>query len=226
MKLSNHSISLKPLGFEFGNAVHNALHKVLLQRPIFDEECNKLIKKTLFDELTSDNASNPFLNYERELFNSKIDKFVKYEKTRFDDGYRIFGLELEYFAQYNGININGKIDRIDMNDGAFTILDYKTSSSLKVDTIRNYENSSDFQLEFYYLLLSHNIKDKNGSKIKQVGYYDLTHTKILIEDMLEEKLELLYKIFDELKTEKVDFELCEKVSSCQFCDYKILCGRR
>ena len=32
--------------------------------------------------------------------------------------------------------------------------DYKTSSSLKVDSLKNYEKSNDFQLEFYYLAMS------------------------------------------------------------------------
>jgi CRISPR/Cas system-associated exonuclease Cas4 (RecB family) len=219
LKLNSHSISLKPLGFEFGNAVHNALHKVLSSKPL-DANSSTTIKKALFEEL---NNKNPFLNYERELFGDKIDKFVQFELKRAEEGYTIFALEKEYFAKLNGININGKIDRIDKIGSNYVILDYKTSSSLKVDTQRSYPNSTDFQLEFYHILLQQNM-DTNHS-IDFVAYYDLKKTKILIEDMLEEKLELLSSIFDELKTSKVDFELCDKITNCQFCDFKTLCSR-
>jgi RecB family exonuclease len=219
LKLNSHSISLKPLGFEFGNAVHNALHKVLSSKPL-DANSSTTIKKELFEEL---NNQNPFLNYERELFGDKIDKFVQLELKRAEEGYTIFALEKEYFAKLNGININGKIDRIDKIGSNYVILDYKTSSSLKIDTQRSYPNSTDFQLEFYHILLQQNMGTNHS--IDFVAYYDLKKTKILIEDMLEEKLELLSSIFDELKTSKVDFELCDKITNCQFCDFKTLCSR-
>ena len=179
-----------------------------------------MLNQALFEELKDKN--NPFLDYERELFKTKFDKFVEVEKKRFQEGYLIFALENEYWAKYNDITIHGKIDRVDINDNMLSILDYKTSSSLKVDTLKTYEKSSDFQLEFYYLLLSKNIK----RDIKEVAYYDLNNSKILKEQMLESKLELLYKTFDEIKTSSqkpVKFDMCENKNKCQFCDYKILC---
>jgi CRISPR/Cas system-associated exonuclease Cas4 (RecB family) len=97
-------------------------------------------------------------------------------------------------------------------------LHYKTSASLKIDTIKNYEDSRDFQLEFYYLASSDRM-------IKDVGYYSLLDSTIKNEVVLKEKLELLDMHFKTLKTTRVDFKMTNEFSDCQFCAYKTICGR-
>ncbi len=72
---------------------------------------------------------------------------------------------------YQDIKIKGVIDRVDKQDEDYLVIDYKTSSSLKVDTIKNYEKSCDFQLEFYYLALQNIYKTTNI----QSFYYDLNN---------------------------------------------------
>ena len=144
---------------------------------------------------------------------------MNYEKIRKQNGIVIFDVEKEFRVNYNGVILKGKIDRIDKYpDNSYEILDYKTSSSLKIDTAKNYEDSKDFQLEFYYLAS----RDK---MIKNVAYYMLNDATIQSEVMLKEKLEILDIHLKALKTTKVDFKMCEDISNCQFCSYSVICNR-
>ena len=149
----------------------------------------------------------------------KLEKFMDYEAIRFENGIKIFDVEQEFKITYNDVILKGKIDRIDQYpDNSYEILDYKTSASLKIDTAKSYEDSKDFQLEFYYLAS----RDK---MIKNVAYYDLNDASIKSEVMLTEKLELLDIHLKALKTTQVDFKICEDKAACLFCSYNIICNR-
>ena len=97
-------------------------------------------------------------------------------------------------------------------------MDYKTSSSLKIDTEKNIDTTNDFQLEFYFLATKH-------LGVSQVGYYDLNDGKIKDEILLGEKLSKLDEILKSLETEYVEFSMCEKPQTCEFCPYKIICEK-
>ena len=75
------------------------------------------------------------------------------------------------------------------------MIDYKTSSTLSVDSLKNYEKTDDFQLEFYYLAMNELYKT---DKI-EAYYYDLNNTALICEIALDKKLELLSEKFNELK---------------------------
>jgi len=207
--IKDHKISLKPQSFEIGNIIHNCLEKAVKQNSLNIEFINSY--------LGSYQKSNPYLILELELWKKKMVDFIAYENVRKENGIVIDKVELPFEFKYNGILIKGKIDRVDRySDGSFQILDYKTSSSLKIDTIKNYEKSTDFQLEFYYLAL----RDK---EIKDVSYYELNTNTIKSEIVLKEKLILLENHFKSLRTKQVNFKKTEEVSNCQFCPYKDIC---
>ena len=211
LKIKEHSISLKPKGYEVGLIIHDILENMYKTSNLsYDYLCNKL---------TTHQNKNPYLTLELEIWKKKLKKFIAKEKQRFtQDNIEVYSLEKAFNIKYNGINIKGAIDRIDkLSDNTYAILDYKTSSTLKIDTAKTYENSKDFQLEFYYLAC----KDIN---ISQVAYYDLNDALIKKEELLEEKLLRLDNIFKALKTSKVNFSKCEDKKACTFCIYKIICG--
>ena len=80
--------------------------------------------------------------------------------------------------------------------------------------------TTDFQLEFYYLLAS------GLGNVVGCGYYDLKESKIVKEVFLQEKLAVLESnIKDLLNQQEINFELCEDAKNCLFCDYKTICGR-
>ena len=212
LKLKEHEISLKPKGFELGDIVHKILYEY------YEEGFDTLERlQALFTKYAN---KNPFLSLELEVYKKKIENFYEYEKNRIDK-IQILQKEMPFNLIYQDIKIKGVIDRVDKEDEDYLVIDYKTSSSLKVDTIKNYEKSCDFQLEFYYLALQNIYKTTNI----QSFYYDLNSAKLLKEVALNEKLDLLREIFQTLKTTSVDFEKCEDKSVCNFCIYKTMCNR-
>ena len=67
---------------------------------------------------------------------------------------------------------------------------------------------------------------QNEGEVKSCGYYDLKSGKIITEELLENKLELLYGHLRELSETKVfDFEKTDDLKECTYCPYTALCGR-
>lgn len=210
-KIKEHKITIKPQNFEVGSIIHNCLEEAVKKGEINNQ--------FIHDYLLPFQKSNPYLVLELELWKKKLEKLVKFEKIRAQNAITIHSVEQVFNLDYNGVTIKGKIDRIDKySDGTFEILDYKTSSSLKIDTPKTYEESTDFQLEFYYL-------SQREKMIKSVGYYDLNDSSIKSEVMLKEKLETLNMHLQRLQTTSVNFTLTDKIASCQFCPYSIICQR-
>ncbi|MCW9068214.1 MAG: PD-(D/E)XK nuclease family protein, partial [Sulfurimonas sp.] len=122
-------------------------------------------------------------------------------------------------CSFAGITLEGTIDRIDKRANEIFVLDYKTGK-YPIYTEKNFTEATDFQLEFYYLLAS------GFGNVVGCGYYDLKESKIVEESFLKEKLAVLESNIKDLqRIEDVNFEKCEDVKNCLYCDYKIMCGR-
>ena len=210
LKIEEHSITLKPKGYELGNIIHTILEKICKEKRYNYQE--------MTDEISKYQNQNPYLTIELELWKKKLERFFINEHKRLASGIEIYELEKSFRIEKNGITLKGKIDRIDrLADGSFAILDYKTSANLKIDTFKTYENTSDFQLEFYFLATKE-------LGVSQVGYYDLNSGEIKEEVTLEVKLEKLDAILKSFDTKEVDFAMCQKEQICEYCPYTILCG--
>jgi len=219
LKLKDHDISLKPKGFELGDIVHSILEKYYKSNNDLNELTYEKIE-ALFNEYRSE---NPFLVLDLEIWKRKLFEFYKSDIERLKYS-RIIDLEKPFEIDFEGLKLKGVIDRIDIKNDVYEVIDYKTSSSLKVDTIKNYEKSSDFQLEFYYLAMSELYKT---DKINTY-YYDLANNKLIEETALDKKLELLVEKFNEIKElskEVISFNKCEEKTTCLFCPYTIVCNR-
>jgi hypothetical protein len=211
LKIKEHSISLKPKSYELGNIIHTILEQNYKNQKYTYQETKKEISK--YQNI------NPYLTIELELWKKKLQKFFENEAKRFESGTKIYELEKSFRIEINGITLKGKIDRIDkLKDGSFALLDYKTSSNLKIDTFKTYENTTDFQLEFYFLAT----KDLG---ISQIGYYDLNSGEIKEEITIEPKLQKLFEILESFQTQFVHFDMCDKEQTCVFCPYKIICNK-
>ena len=213
LKIKEHDISLKPKGYELGNIVHETLEEYYNQN---ERGYKKLL--SIFNEKRSENS---FLNLDLEIWKRKLENFVDIEESRFEDSFKIDSLEKPFLCEFEGIKIRGTIDRIDKKDDSYFVLDYKTSSSLKVSNKKNFKDAVDFQLEFYYLAVEQMYKTSN---IKTY-YYDLYNMNLLEEVLLEEKLEVLKEIFNSFKTKSVSFDKCDNNQTCQFCIYKTICNK-
>jgi len=210
-KIKNHIVSLRPQTYEIGNIIHQCLDKAVKQDDLTIQFIDKYI--------TTYQKQNPYLVIELELWKKRLHKFIEYENIRKQNNITILETEKDFSILYNNINLIGTIDRIDKYpDGCYEILDYKTSTSLKIDTPKTYEKSCDFQLEFYYL----SQKDK---MIKNIGYYTLHDTVIHPEVVLEQKLELLDLHLKALHTKTVNFKQTTDTTHCLYCQYKTVCNR-
>ena len=216
LKIKEHTISLKPKAYELGDIIHSILEDYYKD---FTEHNFEKIEE-LFNKYKS---SNPFLILDLEIWKKKLYDFYLYDKERLKNR-KIIALEKNFECEFEGIKIRGVIDRIDKYDDIYEVIDYKTSSTLSVDSLKNYEKTDDFQLEFYYLAMNELYKT---DKI-EAYYYDLNNTALICEIALDKKLELLSEKFNELKEiskSEISFFKCEDKSNCTYCAYSIICDR-
>ncbi|WP_201523292.1 PD-(D/E)XK nuclease family protein [Aliarcobacter butzleri] len=213
LKINEHTISLKPKAYELGDIIHS----------ILEDYYSKDNKNSIEELFLKYKSSNPFLTLDLEVWKKKLLNFYEFDKQRLKNR-EIIMIEKEFNCSFNNINIKGIIDRVDKFEDNYEVIDYKTSSTLNVDTLKTYEKSVDFQLEFYYISLQQLFKTPN---IKAF-YYDLNECFLKEEVAIQEKLELLSSKFDELKElskNEINFLKCEDKSNCLYCAYKIICNR-
>jgi len=219
LKLKEHTISLKPKAYELGDIIHSILEDYYtLDKNSIELSFEKI--EVLFNKYKS---ANPFLILDLEIWKKKLYDFYLQDSERLKNR-KIIALEKSFDCVFEGIKIKGVIDRIDIFGDVYEVIDYKTSSSLSVDSLRNYEKSDDFQLEFYYLAMSEIYKT---DKI-EAYYYDLNNTILINEIALDKKLELLCEKFAELKEiskSEITFSKCEDKTTCTYCAYNIICNR-
>ncbi len=214
--IKEHNTSLKPQGYELGDLIHKTLYKLYTQYKGAQISYEKLL-----DILNETKKENAYLLLDIEIWKKRLKSFISYEEERFKNSLEVLALEQSFMIEYKGIKLKGVIDRIDKCNDSLLVLDYKTSSSLKIDTIKNYEKTKDFQLEFYFLAA----KELYSLANIETYYYDLYENSLKEEVTLVPKLELLDNILEQLRTTSVKFDKCEEKPTCLYCDYKIICDR-
>ena len=216
-KLSSHEIPKDmPKEYEIGNIVHQALANLYAKQSSYNDVA--LLKKDFERELDLLCSNNPFARYLVALQKRRMQNFYEAEVAHFQEGWHVHSVEKSFEVNFQGMQLVGKIDRIDKRENEILVLDYKTGNYALYNK-NNLSDAKDFQLEFYYLLAS-------GLGNVSCAFYDLKEIQKIPELFLEEKLALLGGHIEDLKSiEVVDFEMCEDKKECLFCDYKILCGR-
>ncbi len=205
-----------PQEHEIGTALHEALKKVYEKQNRFTDA--QELKKAIAAALKESSDETVLDRYLQKMWIQRLEPFIISEIERFKEA-QVLSCEKTLSAEVCGIRLSGQIDRIDQTLGGLEVLDYK-SGAYPVYTARTVDKATDFQLEFYYLLA------KNEGEIETCGYYDLKNGKIITEDLLEKKLELLYEHLHQLRETKVfDFEKTDEIKACRFCPYIHLCGR-
>jgi CRISPR/Cas system-associated exonuclease Cas4 (RecB family) len=219
LKIQDHTISLKPKSYELGDIIHSILEDYYT----VDENSTELVFEKIENLFVKYKSSNPFLILDLEIWKKKLYDFYLYDKERLKHR-KIIALEKNFECEFEGIKIKGVIDRIDMYADIYEVIDYKTSSTLSVDTLKNCDKSDDFQLEFYYLAMN---KIYKTDKINAY-YYDLNNTLLINEIALDKKLEILcekFNLLKEISKNEISFSKCEDKSNCTYCSYKIICNR-
>ncbi|WP_187647405.1 PD-(D/E)XK nuclease family protein [Nitrosophilus labii] len=209
--------SILPKNNEAGNILHESLKSVYDKKDRYFsvEELKKEFKRSVYSILESNNL---YLRLDIDIWIKKLEPFFENEVKRFNEGYYVFEREKRKYTEFEGFKLEGKIDRVDHNGKYYQVIDYK-SSKVESPTKKSLENLKDFQLIFYYLLI------KDIGEIEGLYYYDLNSAKMVKEQFLEEKIELLRETLNELREKRVDFKKCDDLKYCRYCPYKIICNR-
>ena len=132
-------------------------------------------------------------NAKPRLFRLKKDKAIINRMGFNNDGADAIVERLK--KRKSDIIIGGNIGKNKITPNEKAVEDYK-SGKYTIDTKRTYEKSTDFQLEFYYLLAS------TQGEVQGCYYYDLEHATLKEELLLHEKIEVLRHHLNYLKNEK------------------------
>jgi len=200
---------------DIGNLLHEALHYVLQNMKVVDEN---LLMIELRRYLQSEDRGLIW-HYHLDIWLEYLKDFASLEAKRYNEGYRVYGLEKSLHVEYKGFKLEGKIDRIDIRDNRLSVIDYK-SGKIPKSTLKTLENETNFQLEFYYLLAN------TQKEVESLSYYDLKKAELVEESLFSEKMEKLDEVLKELETPLTEFEKCEKTTPCQYCAFVKLCGRK
>jgi len=206
-----------PKEYEIGNAVHEALKELYLKKRSYSDaqELQRDLEKEL-DRVCGDSELDKYLI---AIQKKRLAIFAKKELNRFNDGWEVHRCEESFSIPYEGMTLNGQIDRIDKRKNEIEVLDYKTGS-YTLYTKNSYHDATDFQLEFYFLGAS------GFGDVMDCGFYDLKNSEIVPEAFMQEKLDILKShIKDLLMIQEVNFTKCEDTKACSFCEFAIMCGR-
>jgi len=217
-KISHHELP-RDLSQErdIGNALHSALEILYSHSDSYDTPAR--IKQTLQEIWSKEKSSDPVDRYMRRLWLEKLEGFYENEVKRFKEGYRVAYREKEASTSVEGIHIIGRIDRIDSYQGTLEVIDYKSGKFADTDKEPK-ESDVDYQLSVYALLA------RDFGDVHRCGYYDLSSGIIKFEQFLDAKITHLRGILREMASTKTwDWEMCEDVSRCRYCDYGYLCHR-
>jgi RecB family exonuclease len=199
-----------------GNILHDALREVYADKEaIFDEEELLLLLQRALYKRSEKSLTLRFLI---DNWLQRLHPFVKNEIERFNEGYRIHALEAEKTVTVCGLQLKGIIDRIDKKENRIFILDYK-SGKIPSTTKGKLPDTSDFQLQFYYLLT------KTDTDRPETYYYDLANGTLQNEKLFDEKLDLLYAHLEMLQQKEFNFTMTEKLDDCKWCPYQKICNR-
>jgi RecB family exonuclease len=199
-----------------GNIFHNAFSKIIDSSYSDANRLKDAIKTEVLNNLKDIN-----LKFDVYKWLKYLDKFCQVEVDRFNSGVSVLEKEQTHKIEYNGLKLMGRVDRVDIKGNNLFIIDYKIKENIKLDTIKTYENSRDFQLEFYYLFMKH----KYQYQIDSAYVYDVKNAKLVEEVTLFEKLAMLDEKLEEFKAPSIEISKCEDKSICRYCTYKTLCDR-
>lgn len=204
---------------EIGLIIHNIMeHELVHIHEIPKEEMYKNVHERLV-KLTPKSTTSEF---NISLWDKRLRRFIDLEYTQVSQGAILEYVEKEYSMEVGNITYSGIIDRIDTGaNGALLISDYKTGKTpaLKVTG----KGESNFQPEFYKMLLEANIKDNQVPisfmyrNVKNASYKRVITSPSRHQAFLD--------ALKEFSDDDGNYKMTTATSKCVFCPYKKSCGR-
>ncbi|MEA3490708.1 MAG: PD-(D/E)XK nuclease family protein [Campylobacterota bacterium] len=203
-----------------GALLHLLLDHLYRQRDRYHsaDEMRSIISRVLDELLPQSDAKIAYLKL---LWREKLKGFADAQIEHFEAGWHVVAREHEVSGEIGGLRFRGRIDRIDQDDTATLIIDYKSGSTKEANRVKNLENLSDFQMSIYDQLLA-----KNYQNITLAFMQILEGGRLEEIMMLEEKSRLLAEHIAELKqTKQFTASRCENLQKCKYCEFALMCER-
>jgi len=159
--------------------------------------------------------------YQKLLWKEKLKGFLQTELSHFEEGWRVVAREYEAQGEIGGLRFKGRIDRIDQDDTATLVLDYKSGSIKEANKSKNLETLNDFQMSIYDHLLAGRYQNIT------LAFMEIFENGRLEEiTQLVEKNRLLGEHIVELKqTKSFIAGKCEELQKCKYCEFALMCER-
>ena len=184
---------------DFGNLIHEALEEYFTQsKDKFD--------KSEFLQIYSKYQKESTLK--SEIFKLKLDEFASSQNSHFENGFRVDEREMEIEAEFDGIPIKGKIDRVDINGDDIWLIDYKSGKAAE----------KSLQLAFYELLYQAKFDKTASGHFYSFDDNKFTNSKADIDKLIEDLGKLK-------KDNNTQIEFAQNTKHCDICPYKSLCLR-
>lgn len=203
-----------------GAFLHKLLEHLFMERSQYFsiKEMEEKLCRLMDQLLPQDDAKT---NYQKLLWREKLKGFIASQVAHFESGWEVIEREKEFSGEIGGLHFKGRIDRIDQDATRTLVLDYKSGSTAEAQKSRNLETLNDFQMSIYDQILQPKYQNISLAFVKlfEAG-------KIEEIAALEEKNKLLAEHIIELKqTSSFVAEKCEKLSTCTYCEYQLMCER-
>jgi ATP-dependent helicase/DNAse subunit B len=230
---------------EWGEVVHNALrnfYQYHFPRGFSGKEMDRavsIMERELENALEKNRSlalrpkASAYLDL--NVFKRRMRHFLETEIERFQGGFKIFKAVLERKAKHHlsinkaQVRVYGYIDRIDLLNDQYYIIDYKTG---RIPGRKNYEigeDFSEFQLPLYALVFSKEHFDIIGGMMyyeigKQARTVNIIEGKDAVSYLDAFKKEILVPTIKEILDPGIDFYQTENDDFCEYCIYRQLCG--
>jgi ATP-dependent helicase/DNAse subunit B len=238
-------ITEEPGAREWGDIIHRALRNFYQHHfprgftesemdrasRVMDKELENALKRNRY--LASKPSAAAYLDL--NVYKRRMRNFLKSEVERFHAGFRIFKAVLERKAkhtiQVNGahVRVYGYIDRIDLFDDQYYIIDYKTG---RVAGKKDYEigaEFSEFQLPLYALVFSKEHFDMIGGMMyyeisKQSKTINIIEGQDAVSYLNSFRQDILVPTIRKILDPDVAFYQTDDHDVCKYCPYAQICG--
>jgi CRISPR/Cas system-associated exonuclease Cas4 (RecB family) len=136
----------------------------------------------------------------------------------------IIDRETEFTTQWYGLQIKGKIDRLDGNDKELIVIDYKTSSNIPAGIKDdNGKANIDLQLALYTDSISNSYPEAEVTAV----YYSLTKCKTLRRPVSNSETLAAFaeRVKSHLETGNYPVAPDVEFQACRYCDFDLVCRK-